>query len=113
MSLRFGVIWQTCQAFDSLVPFCYTLFVGVLMCRISYVTQNHVLYTILIHDSQADKSTIVDEAVSSIKSLEQTLHNLQMRKLEKLQYSSASNTTTTTAFPYDPSSSPTFLLRQI
>ncbi|CAG7875649.1 hypothetical protein HID58_018516 [Brassica napus] len=62
---------------------------------------------------KADKSTIVDEAVSSIKSLEQTLHNLQMRKLEKLQYSSASNTTTTTAFPYDPSSSPTVLLTPI
>ncbi|KAF3521417.1 hypothetical protein F2Q69_00046581 [Brassica cretica] len=43
---------------------------------------------------KADKSTIVDEAVSSIKSLEQTLQKLQMKKLEKLQYSSASNTTT-------------------
>ncbi|KAG2328377.1 hypothetical protein Bca52824_011105 [Brassica carinata] len=63
---------------------------------------------------KADKSTIVDEAVRSIKSLEQTLHNLQMKKLEKLQYSSASNTTTTTtAFPYDPSSSPTTLLTPI
>lgn len=36
-----------------------------------------------------------------------------MKKLEKLQYSSASNTTTTTAFPYDPCSSPTTLLTPI
>ncbi|ESQ30502.1 hypothetical protein EUTSA_v10012185mg [Eutrema salsugineum] len=65
---------------------------------------------------KADKSTIVDEAVSSIKSLEQTLQNLQMKKFEKLQYSSASNTTPTTSnFPYDPSSSssPTTLLTPV
>ncbi|XP_010479448.1 PREDICTED: transcription factor bHLH95-like [Camelina sativa] len=53
---------------------------------------------------KADKSTIVDEAVSSIKSLEQTLQKLQMQKLEKLHYSSASTSTIPT-FAYGPSSS--------
>ncbi|CAH2036272.1 unnamed protein product [Thlaspi arvense] len=59
---------------------------------------------------KADKSTIVDEAVSSIRSLEQTIQNLHMKKLERLQYSSASNTTPTTAtFIPSSSSSPTTL----
>ncbi|VVB00721.1 unnamed protein product [Arabis nemorensis] len=64
---------------------------------------------------KADKSTIVDEAVSSIKSLEHTLQKLQMQKLEKLHCSSASNTTPTTTITYDPSSSssPTTLLTPI
>ncbi|CAE5959774.1 unnamed protein product [Arabidopsis arenosa] len=69
-----------------------------------------------IQTATADKSTIVDEAVSSIKSLEQTLQKLQMQKLERLQYSSAStNTTPTTTLAYDPSSSssPTTLLTPI
>lgn len=44
---------------------------------------------------QADKSTIVDEAVNYIKNLQQTLHKLQKQKLEKLQ-------TATTAFTYEP-----------
>lgn len=86
------------------------------MCRISYVIAKSYKINILIYDAQADKSTIVDEAVSSIKSLEQTLQRLQMKKLQKLQYSSASNTTpTTTPFRYDPSSSssPTTLLTPI
>ena len=34
---------------------------------------------------QADKSTIVDEAVNYIRTLQQTLHKLQKQKLEKLQ----------------------------
>ncbi|KAL1193405.1 Transcription factor bHLH95 [Cardamine amara subsp. amara] len=57
---------------------------------------------------KADKSTIVDEAVNSIKSLEKTLATLRMQKLEKLQYSSPSNTPF--AFAPSSSSSPTNLL---
>ncbi|VFQ65787.1 unnamed protein product [Cuscuta campestris] len=36
---------------------------------------------------KADKSTIVDEAVSYITTLQHTLHKLQKRKMEMLQYS--------------------------
>lgn len=78
--------------------------------------ESYILIFYVWYDRQADKSTIVDEAVSSIKSLEQTLQKLEMQKLEKLQYSSAStNTTPTTTFAYAPSSSssPTALLTPI
>ncbi|KAJ9159559.1 hypothetical protein P3X46_025062 [Hevea brasiliensis] len=43
---------------------------------------------------KADKSTIVDEAVNYIKTLQQTLQKLQKQKLERLQGA--------TAFSYDP-----------
>lgn len=45
---------------------------------------------------QADKSTIVDEAVKYIKTLQQTFQTLQKQKLEKLQG--------TTIVDYEPSS---------
>lgn len=40
---------------------------------------------------QADKSTIVDEAVNYIRTLQQTLHKLQKQKLEKLQGATNNN----------------------
>ncbi|KAE8734889.1 Serine/threonine-protein kinase [Hibiscus syriacus] len=47
--------------------------------------------------AKADKSTIVDEAVTYIKNLQQTLQTLEKKKLEKLRSS-------TTAVDYDQSS---------
>ncbi|ONK77520.1 uncharacterized protein A4U43_C02F7430 [Asparagus officinalis] len=41
--------------------------------------------------SKADKSTIVDEAVTYIKSLQQTLQNLQQQKLERMQVQASSS----------------------
>ncbi|XP_010529068.1 PREDICTED: transcription factor bHLH95 [Tarenaya hassleriana] len=55
---------------------------------------------------KADKSTIVDEAVNYIQTLQHTLQKLQKQKLEKLRSSSASTAT----FAYDPSSSPTTII---
>ncbi|KAL1193406.1 Transcription factor bHLH95 [Cardamine amara subsp. amara] len=57
---------------------------------------------------KANQITIVDKAVNSIKSLEKTLETLKGQKLEKLQYSSPSNTPL--AFAPSSSSAPTNLL---
>ncbi|CAN8288426.1 unnamed protein product [Cochlearia groenlandica] len=63
---------------------------------------------------KADKSTIVDEAISTIKTLEQNLHKLQMKKLEKkLHYNTSSSNTTLAYDPSLSSSSPTNLLTPI
>ncbi|KAK9135926.1 hypothetical protein Syun_015256 [Stephania yunnanensis] len=50
---------------------------------------------------KADKSTIVDEAVNYIKTLQHTLQKLQKQKLEMLR--GAATTTTTTTMQYEPS----------
>lgn len=51
---------------------------------------------------QADKSTIVDEAVNYIRTLQQTLQKLQKQKLEKLQGATTSSTTIS-SFNCEPS----------
>ncbi|KAK9112719.1 hypothetical protein Scep_020238 [Stephania cephalantha] len=49
---------------------------------------------------KADKSTVVDEAVNYIKTLQHTLQKLQKQKLEMLR---GATTTTTTTMQYEPS----------
>ncbi|XP_024028928.1 transcription factor bHLH95 [Morus notabilis] len=51
---------------------------------------------------KADKSTIVDEAVNYIRTLQQTLQKLQKQKLEKLQGATTSSTTIS-SFNCEPS----------
>ncbi|KAI3716037.1 hypothetical protein L6452_23080 [Arctium lappa] len=64
----------------------------------------HALLPNLPTEPKVDKATIVKEAMNSIKSLEQTLQNLQKQKLERLQGHVSNNTST--AVPLVPSQNP-------
>lgn len=60
---------------------------NIVNCRTYSFSLNivYILLSSILNFVQADKSSIVDEAVSYIKTLQQTLRKLQKQKLERLQ----------------------------